>query len=78
MSSGTSTLVNKSGRVGIAMMGTGRMDYIHLTNALEEVQIKLLYAYDGWRKTIFFDDFGIEALPASQYEVALKIQLLKM
>lgn len=79
MSSSSGSQLNKSRRVGIALMGTGRMGYIHLQNILKEVQIKLLYAFDAdterleqVSKDLFFDDFGIKALPSSQYDVALQ------
>jgi myo-inositol 2-dehydrogenase/D-chiro-inositol 1-dehydrogenase len=65
-------------RIGVALVGLGRMGLIHFRNLLREPRAKLLYCIDSDHgrlvsssKSMFFREFGIRALHSDQYEVAL-------
>jgi len=69
----------KNGRIGVALIGLGRMGLIHLRNLLRETRAKPLYCFDSdssrlaaCAKTMFFDELGIKALPSDNYNEALK------
>lgn len=68
-----------SARIGVALIGLGRMGQIHLMNLLREPRANLLYCFDSNPKvlehlseTMYFSDYGIKALTCDQFDVALK------
>lgn len=66
-------------RIGVALIGLGRMGLIHLRNILREPRAKLTYCIDSdhsrlaaCSKSMFFREFGIRALHTDQFDVALQ------
>lgn len=65
-------------RIGVALIGLGRMGLVHLRNILREPRANLLYCIDSdhtrlaaCSKSMFFREFGIRALHCDQFDVAL-------
>lgn len=65
-------------RIGVALVGMGRMGLVHFRNLLREPRANLLYCIDSdhgrlaaCQKSMFFREFGIRALHSDQYEIAL-------
>uniref|UniRef100_A0A6G1SAA2 Putative oxidoreductase yrbE n=1 Tax=Aceria tosichella TaxID=561515 RepID=A0A6G1SAA2_9ACAR len=67
-------------RIGVALVGLGRMGLIHFRNLLREPRARILYCIDSdhsqlsaCSKSMHFREFGIQALHSDQYEeVALR------
>lgn len=66
-------------RIGVALIGMGRMGLIPIKNLLREPRAKLLYCVDSdhtrlatLSKSMLFHEFGIRALHHDELEVALR------
>lgn len=66
-------------RVGVAIIGLGRMGLIHLSNALRQAEAKLLYCFDTDTEGLprrcpaatFFEEFGVRTLHCDDFQIAL-------
>lgn len=65
-------------RVGVALIGMGRMGLIHLRNLLSEVHARLLYCFDtdiarltDVSKRMHFMELNVRPLPSESFQVAL-------
>lgn len=65
-------------RIGVALVGMGRMGLVHFRNLLREPRARLLYCIDSehgrlasCQKSMFFREFGIRALHSDRYDIAL-------
>lgn len=72
-----STKVGQS-RIGIALIGLGRIGLVHLRNIFRIPRAKLLYCFDidqarleACSKSMFFKEFNIKALSSTQFQLAL-------
>lgn len=72
-------LVKSGSRIGVALVGLGRMGQIHLKNLIREPRANLIYCFDAnqqvldhLHKTMFFAEYGIKALLCDCFDVALK------
>lgn len=66
-------------RVGVAIIGLGRMGSIHLRNILREPRAKLLYAFDAsetsvqaWSDCEIFKENQVRVMHASKFNLALE------
>lgn len=66
-------------RVGVALIGLGRMGLIHLSNLLQNVDAKLLYCLDtdtqGLKarcsSSVHFDELGVKLMRCEDFQLAL-------
>jgi len=71
-------------RVGIAIVGLGRIGRLHLRNIMREPRARLLYACDinstslqSLSRSFMFDDHGIKAIHFSQLDLILRDENVK-